>query len=378
MTAANPPFSTIPEAKRRWVGRWLAVWAVMVLLTVVIGGATRLTESGLSITEWAPVAGVVPPLSEARWQEAFARYQEIPEYQMLNRGMSLADFKRIFLWEYVHRLWARLVGLALVVPLAIFFVRRYLKGALLGRLLLLLGLTGAQGVLGWFMVTSGLSERTDVSQYRLAAHLGLALVIYMLTVWTAADLLTSGETAAVSPSGRPRLMRTTAMVTALVFVTAIAGAFVAGLDAGRAYNTFPLMGGRVVPLGYGALSPWWRNLFENVAAVQFNHRVLGLASLAAALALWIRGRAIVQRGRGRRVLDLVPLVALLQIALGITTLLLAVPVAVAALHQAGAVLLLTVSLLLLHALRTAARAAASEPGHLSDARPGSVPEVAAS
>ena len=175
---------------------------------------------------------------------------------------------------------------------------------------------------------------------------------------------------------RSRLARTAAIVTALVFATAIAGAFVAGLDAGRAYNTFPLMGGRVVPLGYGALSPWWRNLFENVAAAQFNHRVLGFASLAAALFLWMRGRAAGLGGRGRRLLDLLPVVALLQIGLGIATLLLAVPVTVAALHQAGAVLLLTVSLLFLHALQAPGRAAASEPGRVHGARPASVTEVA--
>lgn len=189
MTGTALPFSAIPKPHRRALGRWLTLWAVMVLLTVVIGGVTRLTESGLSITEWAPVTGIVPPLSETAWNRAFTRYQAIPEYQQFNRGMSLADFKRIFLWEYIHRLWARLVGLALVIPFVVFLARRYVRGALARRLAILLLLTAAQGALGWFMVASGLSVRTDVSQYRLAAHLALALVIYAATIWTAADVL---------------------------------------------------------------------------------------------------------------------------------------------------------------------------------------------
>ena len=372
MTGATLPFSAIPELRRRALGRWLVIWAVMVLLTVVIGGVTRLTESGLSITEWAPVTGIVPPFSEAAWNDAFTRYQAIPEYRELNRGMSLADFKRIFLWEYVHRLWARLVGLALVVPFAVFLARRYVTAALGRRLAILLVLTGAQGALGWFMVASGLTERTDVSQYRLAAHLALALVIYIVTVWTAADLLAKHEAGTVEPAARSGLARATVLVTGLVFSTAIAGAFVAGLDAGKTYNTFPLMGGRLVPLGYGALSPWWRNLFENVAAVQFNHRVLGVVSLAAVVFLWARGRAARLGRWSRRMFDLLPLVAALQVALGIATLLLVVPVWVAALHQAGAVLLLTASVLLVHALRAGGRSVAAEPAGVPDARPAPV------
>lgn len=371
MTAATLPFTTIPEARRRALGRWLAIWAVMVLLTVVIGGVTRLTESGLSITEWAPVTGIVPPLSQAAWLDAFTRYQAIPEYQQLNRGMSLADFKRIFLWEYVHRLWARLVGLALVVPFAVFLARRYVTAALGRRLAILLVLTGAQGALGWFMVASGLTERTDVSQYRLAAHLGLALVIYLVTVWTAADLLVNRQAGPAQSADRSRLVRGTILVTALVFSTAIAGAFVAGLDAGRAFNTFPLMGGRLVPLGYGALSPWWRNLFENVAAVQFNHRLLGVLSLAAIVLLWLRGWPARLGDRSRRMLGLLLIVAAIQVALGIATLLLVVPVAVAALHQAGAVLLLTASVLLLHALRSEA-GARTKPTRVPEVRPAAV------
>ena len=347
------------SAASRIVGRWLALWAGMVFLTVLIGGATRLTESGLSITEWKPVSGVMPPLSAADWQAEFAKYQQIPEYQQLNRGMSLAEFKRIFLWEYVHRLWARLVGLAFAVPLAVFLARRMLTPALARRLGLVLVLTGLQAAMGWYMVKSGLSVRTDVSQYRLAAHLSLALVIYVLTVWTAADLLRRDVEAGPAVAGA---RRGALAFAGLTFLTAVAGAFVAGLDAGRAYNTFPLMGGHLVPDGYLQLAPWWRNLFEHVPAVQFNHRLLGIATVVAALALWwLVGRTPVSRATAR-LAALTALVAILQLALGIATLLLAVPVSLGVLHQAGAVTLLTVAVLLVHSLRpTPATAALGSP-----------------
>lgn len=347
MTTPSVPFPDLAPAHRRTVGRWLVLWAAMVLMTVVIGGVTRLTESGLSITEWQPVSGIVPPLSADDWSDAFARYQQIPEYQQLNRGMTLAEFKSIFFWEYVHRLWARLVGLVLAVPLVWFLVRRVLTRRLTRRLLLILALTGAQGVLGWVMVQSGLTERTDVSQYRLAAHLGLALIIYALTVWTAADLLAPPRPGDVRD---PRLARVAAVLTTWIFLTAITGAFVAGLDAGRVYNSFPLMGGRLVPPGYAQFAPWWRNLFENAAAVQFNHRVAALAGAAAVFALWWWGRRGLA-GRGRRTIDALLALAALQVALGVGTLVLVVPVWLAALHQAGAVLLLTTSLLLVHLTR---------------------------
>jgi cytochrome c oxidase assembly protein subunit 15 len=355
----------MPPARRRAVARWLTAWAVMLLLVVVIGGVTRLTESGLSITEWAPVTGTLPPLSAAAWEAAFQAYQQIPEYQQLNRGMTLAEFKQIYFWEYLHRLWARLIGLAFAVPFAVFLARGGLPRRLVWRLTTLLLLTAGQGVLGWFMVASGLAERTDVSQYRLAAHLGLALVIYVVTVWTVADLrdgTTERRNGGTSIRQTEKLLTYAGMLVGLVFLTAIAGAFVAGLDGGRAYNTFPLMGGRVVPGGYGALSPWWQNLFENVAAVQFNHRLLGIFSVLGALGVWLRGRTLALPGRMQRMLLLLPLVALAQVTLGIVTLLLAVPVAIAALHQAGAVVFLTVAVLLYHDLRTMA-ARERDPAH---------------
>jgi len=343
------PFPALTPARRRAIGIWLAIWAGMVLLTVVIGGVTRLTESGLSITEWKPVTGIVPPLTEDAWADAFQQYQQIPEYQRLNQGMTLAEFKRIFFWEYVHRLWARLVGAALAIPFVVFLLRGGLPGKLTGRLAGLLVLTGLQGVLGWYMVTSGLSARVDVSQYRLAAHLGLALVIYVVTVWTAADLLIDRTAGPAHAGPTPRwLSRSAVTLAGLVFLTAIAGAFVAGINGGLAYNTFPLMAGRIVPPGYGAMDPWWTNAFENIAAVQFNHRMLGILSVVGAVVVWGFGRRVARDTWSRALLMTLPVVALLQVGLGIATLLLRVPVGLAALHQAGALLLLTVAVLVVH------------------------------
>ncbi len=337
---------------RRTIGLWLAVWAALVLLTVVIGGITRLTESGLSITEWKPVSGTLPPLSAADWEAEFSRYRQIPEYQLHNPGMTLAGFKRIYLVEYVHRLWARLVGLAFAVPFLAFLARRMVSGPLARRLALLLVLLALQGAMGWYMVESGLTVRTDVSQYRLAAHLALALVIYVITVWTAADLLGVGQADGRSGGqAESALRRVVAGFALYVFLTVLSGAFVAGLDAGKAWNTFPLMGGRVIPPGYTALTPWYLNLFENPGAVQFHHRLLGLGVLLGAFALWTGGRRSAPPST-RRALGALALLAAAQAGLGVTTLLLAVPIPIAALHQAGAVLVLTAAVLALHGLQT--------------------------
>ncbi len=340
----------------RAIGRWLALWAAMVALLVLIGGATRLTESGLSITEWQPVTGVIPPLSNTAWADEFAKYQQIPQYKLLNRGMSLGEFKSIFLWEYVHRLWARLLGVALALPLLWFVARRRVRRDLWPRLVGLLLLLGLQGALGWWMVKSGLSERTSVSQYRLAAHLMTALALYAFTVWTAAELIEPRETR--SAGSDTRLTAGIVALALLVPFTAASGAFVAGLRAGKIYNTFPLMGAGIIPAEYGQLTPWWRNLFENPAAVQFDHRVLAMTTFALALWVWYRAR----HTTNARLLSASRLVlgaALLQVALGISTLLLSVPIALGVAHQAGAVLLLTAALLALHANGRAADIRAS-------------------
>jgi cytochrome c oxidase assembly protein subunit 15 len=330
----------------RAIGRWLTLWALMIALLVLIGGATRLTESGLSITEWQPVSGVIPPLGDSAWTAEFAKYRTIPQYELLNHGMSLTEFKTIFLWEYVHRLWARLLGVALGIPFIWFALRGRVPRELWPRLTGLLVLLGLQGALGWWMVKSGLSGRTEVSQYRLAAHLLAALALYAFTVWTAAELMHPREARA---DNADRALGTGLTALAwLVPVTAASGAFVAGLRAGKIYNTFPLMGGGLVPPEYGQLTPWWRNLFENPSAVQFNHRVIALATFALAFWVWYRGRSSHDL-RLRHATRLVLAAALLQVALGIATLLLAVPVVLGVAHQAGAVLLFTAVLLALHA-----------------------------
>jgi cytochrome c oxidase assembly protein subunit 15 len=330
----------------RAIGRWLALWAAMVALLVLIGGATRLTESGLSITEWQPVSGVIPPLSEAQWAVEFEKYRGIPQYQLLNHGMSPAEFKTIFLWEYVHRLWARLLGVALAIPLLWLAIRRRVPAGLWPRLAGLLVLLGLQGALGWWMVQSGLSVRTSVSQYRLAAHLVTALALYAFTVWTAAELIAPRGVRAAHAN--PALSKSLIALALLVPVTAASGAFVAGLRAGKIYNTFPLMGTGLVPPEYGQLVPFWHNLFENPAAVQFNHRVIAVATLALAIRVWYGAR----HSSNPRLVSATRLVlgaALVQVTLGISTLLTSVPASLGVAHQAGAVLLLTAALLALHA-----------------------------
>ena len=319
---------------------WLYAVAILIVTMILIGGATRLTDSGLSITEWQPIHGTIPPLNEAEWQEEFAKYQQIPQYRERNAGMTLAEFKTIFWWEFVHRLWGRLIGVVYAVPLVWFVLRGQVRGRLAWRLGGIFVLGGLQGALGWYMVKSGLVDRVSVSQYRLTAHLGLALLIYAATLWTALDLL--------RPTGSAtRFSRAALAFSALVFVTILAGGFVAGLDAGMSYNTFPLMDGRFVPAGYLDETPWWANLFENVAAVQFNHRVLAMTTLVGALALAFAGRA--SRAQGLALVT--GGMALLQVALGISTLLLVVPIPLAAAHQAGAVALLTFALATAHAAR---------------------------
>ena len=335
----------MPTPAPRPVGLWLAAWCVMLVALVVIGGITRLTESGLSITEWKPVTGVLPPLSHAACESEFAKYQRIPEYRILNAGMTLDRFQRIYFWEYLHRLWARLLGLSFAAPLLWFVATRQVRGRLAQRLFLILLLLGGQGALGWFMVSSGLVDRVDVSQYRLAAHLGLALVIYALALWTTAELLVTP-----GPNGDRRFARLSAAFAGYVFLTIIAGAFVAGLDAGRGWNTFPLMGGNFVPLGYGQLAPAWRNAFENPAAAQFHHRWLGIAAVGGALGLWALARRTPVLGERARVLAAwMAGSAGLQAVVGVSTLVLSVPIPVAALHQLGAVVLFTLALLLVHA-----------------------------
>jgi cytochrome c oxidase assembly protein subunit 15 len=348
--------SDLRAASRRGrlpVALWLFAVAGMIWVMIVLGGATRLTGSGLSIMEWAPFRGTLPPLSQAEWQRLFGLYRQIPQFALVNTDIGLDGFKHIFWLEYVHRLWGRLIGLAFFVPLVAFWLTGRIERRLRPRLLLLFVLGGLQGAVGWFMVASGFfPDATAVSPTRLVIHLGLALLLYGAILWTALSVLRPPALAAQDRGGgalRPMLIA----LCAAVPLTMLAGGFVAGLHAGLDYNTFPLMDGHVVPQGYARLTPFWRNLTGNIAAVQFDHRLL--ATLTALLAA-----ACVAVGLSRRPAP-VPRAALLalgaavaaQYALGVATLLLAVPVGLAVAHQAVAVLVLTAALVCLHALRSA-------------------------
>lgn len=322
----------------------------MIFVTVVIGGITRLTESGLSITEWRPVSGILPPLDQAAWAAEFEHYKAIPQYRAIHADMSLDEFKTIFFWEYLHRLWDRLIGFVFAVPFVYFIVRRRLAP---GRIPLLAGLFvlgGLQGVVGWVMVRSGLSERIEVSQYLLAAHLALAVIVYGAILWVALRLLFPAPppTAAEPPSAALRGGVAAAVV--LVFTTLIAGAFVAGTRAGYIYNTFPTMDGQWVPSDYWAMSPWYRNWFENLPAVQFDHRLLAEVSWFVIAGLWLYARRCRLGRRARLAMHAMFAMATVQLALGISTLLLVVPLPLAVVHQAGAILLMTTGLVALHAL----------------------------
>jgi cytochrome c oxidase assembly protein subunit 15 len=333
----------------RTVAIWLLAVAALVFAMVVVGGVTRLTRSGLSIVEWNPVMGAIPPIGEQQWLEEFGKYQQTPEYQQVNRGMTLAGFKRIFYVEWFHRLLGRLIGLAFLLPLIYFAVRRRIDRPLTHKLIVIFILGGLQGALGWFMVKSGLVDVPRVSPYRLTAHLGLAVAIYAYILWIALTLLTP-QPARAAPENIRRLGW---FVTALIALTMIAGGFVAGTKAGFAFNTWPLMYGQLTPPGLMALQPWWTNLFENIATVQFDHRMLAYAVLIAVAVYSWRGLRQDLARPTQLAFALLPVAVLAQVVLGITTLLKYVPVGLGAAHQGGALVVLTVALYLNHALRRA-------------------------
>ena len=325
------------------VAAWLFVLCGMLLVMVTLGGATRLTGSGLSIMEWAPLMGTLPPFSEAEWRRLYALYQKIPQYTLVNQGFGLEGFKDIFWLEWTHRLWGRLIGVALVLPLLAFAWQGRIPRRLGLRLLGLLALGAVQGLVGWVMVASGFEpDRTAVSPYRLVLHLALAVGLYAALLWTALGVLRGP-----APHRPARLLACTAAAVAL---TMLAGGFVAGLKAGLTYNSFPLMDGQLVPAGYAALHPWLLNLFENVAAVQFDHRLLATATvLVAGLAVAVGMRGAT--GGLRAALLALGAAVIAQYGLGVVTLLHAVPVPLGAAHQALAMLVLTATLVALHLQR---------------------------
>ena len=331
---------------RRVVAGWLFVMCGMLLVMIVLGGATRLTGSGLSIMEWAPVSGALPPWSDAEWRRLFDLYKQIPQYQLINDGFGLAGFKHIFWLEWTHRLWGRLIGVVFLAPLIVLGLRGAIRRGLWFRLLGLFVLGGLQGAVGWFMVASGFqADSTAVSAYRLVAHLVLALALFSAILWTALSVLRPGaRRLATSPAFRAM----TVMCSLLLPLTIVAGGFVAGLHAGLVYNSFPNMGEGIVPPDYASLHPFLRNLTENVAAVQFDHRILATLTATMLLATALVGlRAILPRPVRLAAMAMGSLV-LVQYGLGVATLLYVVPVGLAAAHQAVAVLLLAATLITLH------------------------------
>jgi heme a synthase len=339
----------VVSANDRKVARWLLILCGLVFAMVVLGGFTRLTGSGLSMTDWRPVTGILPPISEAAWQETFDRYRATPEFIQVNSTMDLAAFKGIFWLEYLHRLFGRIIGLAFLLPFAWFVWRGYIRKAEIPKYGLMFVLGGLQGVLGWYMVKSGLVDNPRVSQYRLTAHLGAAIVIYAYMFWVALSLLYPRPSRGPS---HPWFGRSLALA-ALIFVTVMSGGFVAGLDAGLLYNTFPKMGSYWIPPGYLALQPEWRNFFENMAAVQFNHRLLAVTTFCVIVTYWWFARRLDLPRRIRAGMNALLHTAVLQVVLGISTLLMMVPILLAAAHQAVALVLITVVLYLCHALRSA-------------------------
>lgn len=342
-----------PNIERK-IAAWLLACCFLVLAMIVVGGVTRLTHSGLSIVEWQPIVGTLPPLTDPQWQEAFDKYKLTPEFQKVNFGMSLSEFKGIFWWEYFHRLLGRAIGIVFLVPYLVLLLRRKVHGPLGWKLLGIFVLGGLQGAMGWYMVKSGLVDDPRVSHFRLTAHLGLALIIFAAMFWVALDMLHSKSVRQINlrPSSLPRWAVSLAV---LVFVSALTGGLVAGIRAGFAYNTFPLMNGHVVPPEIFMIEPWYLNFFNNMATVQFDHRLL--AWVLAFLVPWFWWQVV------RNDLDVSPRTRLaahfllgtlaMQIALGISTLVLVVPISLAAAHQGGAVLLFAAALFAAHAPRQA-------------------------
>lgn len=329
---------------------WLVTCCAIIFAMVVLGGITRLTESGLSMVDWHPVMGILPPLDQQAWKAAFTEYQQFPEYQQVNLGMTLEAFKGIYWMEYAHRMLGRFIGVIFFVPYVYFLVTGRLAALLAARLAIVFLLGALQGLLGWYMVKSGLLSDPDVSPYRLTAHLGLAVAIYAVLLWLALGRASRPHAFAsgLAPAG---LRRLAGIVAGFVFLTVLSGGFVAGNDAGLAYNSFPLMDGRLVPRDYLLIEPAWRNIFENVPAVQFDHRVLAVVTVFFVLMLWgLSFRYLLEAG-ARSALNSLAIVALAQFGLGIVTLLAFVPVSLGALHQAGALLLLSAAIWVNQALR---------------------------
>ncbi|MDM8567266.1 COX15/CtaA family protein [Candidatus Halobeggiatoa sp. HSG11] len=326
---------------------WLLICCVTIFAMVILGGVTRLTGSGLSMVVWKPIMGILPPLSQAEWEIAFQQYQQFPEYQLKNFQMNLAEFKTIFWFEYSHRLLGRGIGLIFLVPMLIFMFKGMIAKPLIPKLVIMFILGGLQGLLGWYMVKSGLVDNPHVSQYRLTAHFGLAVIIYGYIFWVAIGLLYP------SKNNKHSLANFSIITTSLILITMLSGGFVAGLKAGWFFNTFPLMNGQWIPEGILNMEPLWRNFFENITTVQFDHRLLATLVFVVISVFWIIAQKTKFPTRIRWAVNIFLFVMLIQVTLGISTLLLHVPVTLAAAHQGGALVLFTVALFVTHELFSA-------------------------
>jgi len=347
-----PPRVARSDAPRRIVRAWLWFVAFLVLAMAVVGAATRLTGSGLSITEWQPIVGAIPPLTAADWQAAFDKYRQIPQYQQINKGMSLDAFKFIFWWEWGHRFLGRLIGIAFFVPFAVFLLRGWIPSRLKLPLTGLFLLGGLQGFVGWYMVQSGLVERTSVSQYRLAMHLTLAAIIFAGLVAVALRMGPNDKQRIRLQTLHPGALRTARLLIALILTQIALGALVAGMKAGLSHNTWPLMDGHLIPSGLFAMQPWWINLCENALTVQFDHRVL--AYLITIVAFWHAVRTIraTDDERVEWTAGLLAAAIVAQIALGVWTLLAYVPLWLGLAHQAVAFVVLAIAVWHVYAIRS--------------------------
>ncbi len=331
---------------------WLLICCALVFAMVVVGGVTRLTNSGLSIVEWQPIIGTMPPITQSDWDELLEKYRATPQYQKVNKGMSVGEFKSIFWWEYFHRLLGRLIGVVFFIPFLYFLVKKKIDRPLGIKLAGIFVLGGLQGFMGWYMVMSGLVNDPHVSQYRLTAHLGLAFVIFAAMFWVAMGLLSpySDQQKKVHEA-LTGLRHFSFALTSLIFIMVLSGGFVAGIRAGLSYNTFPLMNGHFIPPDIFVLEPWYRNFFDNMATVQFDHRLIAWMLAFLVPLFWFKARRVELPATTHMACHLFLMMLVIQISLGIATLLHMVPIPLAASHQGGALLLFAASLWVSHRLR---------------------------
>ncbi|MGB2421751.1 MAG: COX15/CtaA family protein [Porticoccaceae bacterium] len=354
MSQALPALSTTDE-NDRLIAYWLFFCAAVIFGMILLGGVTRLTESGLSMVDWKPLMGVIPPISEADWQHMFDKYKQFPEYQKINMGMSLEAFKSIFMYEYLHRVLGRLIGIIFILPFLYFYITKRIKKGLTPKLIIMLIGGGFQGLLGWYMVKSGLVDQPDVSQYRLTAHLGAAVLIFGFILWTAFGLV--NET-----SQQPKdLSIFSYSLSGLIFLMILSGGLVAGTKAGYAYSTWPLMGDSFIPSGLYSMSPLWLSAFEDITTIQFNHRIFAYCIVLLVVLFAIKALKANIQGAARTGLFVLIGLLILQVTLGISTLIYHVPIPIAAAHQVVAVALLSASLFISHCLSQAGDNSVSPP-----------------